>query len=126
MSKQNIFIGVVVGVVLMGIVLYFLLPDDTALAQLPTGIVFYFGDTCPHCKNVEEYIIQNNVQDKILFEQKEVYNDAQNAKELKVVAKACGIDPMKVGVPLLWNEGSCLVGDEDIITSFEEKINVQN
>ncbi len=125
MNKQTIFSIIAVGVILSGVGLYYLLPDESVKSVLPTDIVFYYGDTCPHCKKVEEYVIQNNIHDQIPFVEKEVYNDAQNAKELEAVAEACGIDPMKVGVPLLWSNKSCLVGDADIIAFFQEKISVK-
>ncbi|MFA5985980.1 MAG: hypothetical protein WC819_01365 [Parcubacteria group bacterium] len=126
MNKQNIFIGVAIGLVLAGIGLYFILPDDSMETPLSEKIIFYYGDTCPHCKNVEEYVAQNNVQEKVPFEQKEVYNNEENAKELTRTAQQCGLEKNKVGVvPLLWTGENCLVGDKDIIAFFAEKIGNQ-
>lgn len=129
MQKEKLFIGVVAGAILGGIGLYFLLPDDQVATQdqvVPKDeIVFYYGDTCPHCKKVEEYVAQNNVHDKVQFEEKEIYNNKKNSEELTNVAKQCGIAENKVGVPLLWTGEECLVGDKDIIAFFEEKIGMQ-
>ena len=84
-------------------------------------IVLFYGDTCPHCLIVNEYLQENNIKDKVSFEHLEVYKNRNNANLLAESAKKCGIKSDQVGVPLLWNEGKCLVGDKDIIDFFKEK-----
>ena len=86
-------------------------------------IIFFYSDICPHCKNVEKYFQDNNVRSKINFEEKEVYNNTNNASLLADKAKICGIKENEIGVPLLWADGKCYVGDEEIIKFFNEKIN---
>jgi glutaredoxin len=126
MNKQNIFIGLAIGLVLAGIGLYFVLPEDNTKKSLSDEMIFYYGDTCPHCQKVEEYVAQNNVQEKVPFEKKEVYNNEENAKELARTAQQCGLEKSKIGVvPLLWTGKNCLVGDKDIIAFFAEKIGDQ-
>jgi glutaredoxin len=84
-------------------------------------IILFYGQGCPHCAKVEEYIKENKVKEKISFEEKEVYYNQNNAKELGEKAKSCGIDQNEIGVPFLWNSGKCLIGDQDIINFFKEK-----
>jgi len=84
-------------------------------------IVLYYGKDCPHCAKVEEYIQANKVKEKIAFEEKEVYYNRNNAKELGEKAKSCGINENEIGVPLLWNNGKCIIGDQDIIEFFKDK-----
>lgn len=117
-----IFFGLVIGVLLMGIGAFFLLPEDKKVEVPTNDVVFYFGDTCPHCKKVEDFVAQNNVQEKFSFVSKEVYKDVNNARELKLTAQKCGLEEKSVGVPLLWTGEDCLVGDTDIIAFFQEKI----
>jgi len=88
-------------------------------------IIFYYGDGCPHCAIVEEYIKENKIQDKISFTQKEVYYNQGNAKELEEKAKICGLPTDSIGVPFLWDGEKCLIGDQDIINFFKQKINGQ-
>jgi len=89
-----------------------------------TQIILFYGQGCPHCAKVEEYIKENKVKEKIAFEEKEVYYNQNNAKELGEKAKSCGIDQNEIGVPFLWDSGKCLIGDQDIINFFKEKMKV--
>ena len=86
-------------------------------------MILFYGNGCPHCAKVEEFIKENKVKDKIALEEKEVYYNKNNSQELQEKAKACGIQADDIGVPLLWNKGKCLVGDRDIISFFQQEIN---
>lgn len=83
--------------------------------------ILYYGDTCPHCKEVEEWLKINKVEEKVKFSQKEVWNNRQNAAELAEVAKSCGLDTSSIGVPFLYAENKCLIGTPDIEKYFSEK-----
>lgn len=89
--------------------------------QLASQIILFYGDGCPHCAIVEEYIKENKIQDKISFVQKEVYYNQNNAGELEVKAKICGLSTDSIGVPFLWDGEKCLIGDQDIINFFKQK-----
>jgi glutaredoxin len=91
--------------------------------QSANQIILFYGDGCPHCAIVEEYIKENNINDKISFAQKEVYYNQNNAKELETKAKICGLPTDSIGVPFLWDGSKCFVGDQDIIDFFKTKIN---
>lgn len=84
-------------------------------------IILFHGDGCPHCANVEKFIKDNNIEEKISFAKKEVYNNAANANELSQKAEKCGVDTKSIGVPFLWDGEKCLVGDTDIIDFFKKK-----
>ena len=86
-------------------------------------IILFYGDDCPHCAIVEEYIKDNKVKEKISFEEKEVYYNRGNADELAEKAKKCGLSADSIGVPFLWNGSNCVIGDQSIIEFFEQKIN---
>ena len=88
-------------------------------------ITLFYGDGCPHCAIVEEYIEENKIQDKISFVQKEVYYNQSNAKELEAKAKICELPSDSIGVPFLWDGEKCLIGDQEIINFFKQKINGQ-
>lgn len=82
-----------------------------------SGLIFFYGDTCPHCKNVEDFMAKNKTEEKIKITKLEVYNNADNARLLVSKAKVCKLNTEQIGVPFLWNaeNKSCLVGDVDII-----------
>ncbi len=92
-------------------------------AQEKSDIVLYYGDGCPHCANVEKYIQENGIKNKISFEEKEVYENKENAEQMAEDASYCDIDVESFGVPFLWADGKCLMGDEDIIDFFKQKVN---
>jgi len=86
-------------------------------------IILFYGDGCPHCAIVEDYIRENNIKEKLSFEEKEVYYNRKNADDLAAKAKICGIPANYLGVPFLWDGSKCYVGDQDIIDFFNQKIN---
>ena len=91
--------------------------------QTSSGIILFYGDGCPHCKIVEEFIMQSQADKKIAITQKEVYRNSDNSAELGVKAEACGLATDSIGVPFLWDgEGKCYIGDQDIIEFLKQKI----
>ena len=88
-------------------------------------LILYYGDTCPHCKIVEAFLQDNKISEKVDFSQKEAFFNSKNSKELIQKATQCKINPNEIGVPLLWNNGQCLVGDEDIINFFKDKAGIK-
>jgi glutaredoxin len=108
-------------------------PVETQVPEDSGGVVradsgdriLFYSSTCSHCAVVEKYIIDNQVLSKIDLVQKEVSGDRENSSELVAKAKKCGIKADSIGVPLLWNNGQCLVGDKDIIDLFSQEINTK-
>jgi len=97
-------------------------PDQNDILKKDEIILFY-GDGCPHCALVENYIRDNKLETKIVFEQKEVYYNKQNASELGEKAKACHLSTDSIGVPFLWDGSRCIIGDQPIINFFKLKLN---
>jgi len=83
--------------------------------------ILFYGDTCPHCKIVEQYISDNQILNKMPLAQKEVYKNQTNAAEMVVAARACGLSQNDLGVPFLWVDNKCLSGDTDIVNFFKTK-----
>ena len=88
-------------------------------------IVLYYGNTCPHCKIVEQYLTDNKVPDKVKFAQKEVYDNKDNALELAARAKTCGLDTDAIGVPFLWDGKECIQGQEQVIAFFKDRAGIK-
>ncbi len=86
--------------------------------------VFYYGDTCPHCRETEEWMEKNKVEEKIEIEKKEVYRERKNLEELERVARGCGLEG-EIGVPFLYAEGKCFVGSVEIESYLKEKLGLQ-
>lgn len=80
-----------------------------------TNMILFFGDTCPHCKDLKEYIVKNNVKAKLNFKELEVYNNRGNAALLSAKAKSCGLDTIQgVPVPFFFDGQNCYVGSDKI------------
>jgi len=97
-------------------------------AELPLENVLYYGEDCPHCKNVEAFMSENNATSKISITQKEVWYNQTNKAEFMSVVEYCGINPSKAGVPLFYTGGdedkACFAGDKDIINLLKAKLNI--
>lgn len=81
--------------------------------------VLYYGNGCPHCAKVEEFL-QNNTLN-IELERKEIYQNTKNAEEFNEICEKENIDLMSRGVPFLYHGGQCFVGDLPIISYLQER-----
>ena len=127
--KKNTIITILIVVIIILIIGGFVFAkvqnDKKLLASIQDKIIFFYGEGCPHCANVEKFFKENEIENKIQFEEKEVYNDKNNAKLLILAAKRkCNLNENEIGVPFLWDGGNskCTVGDQPIIDYFKEKV----
>ena len=131
MSKKTLIIGgiIVAVLVLSSLIILVTIPKKNTVATVKNSndIILYYGSTCPHCLIVENYLKQNDVENKlkaakINFQQKEVFNDKVAAAEMGAKAVKCKLDTSSIGVPFLWDGTTCLIGDQTIINYFQQKI----
>lgn len=93
----------------------------------PENLVFYYGVTCPYCEDVEDWMTENGIEEKITIVKKEVYEDRDNAMELTQAAGSCGMDTASVGVPFLHTpQGECFIGSIDIINYLSGQVDLGN
>jgi hypothetical protein len=84
-----------------------------------TGMILFFGEGCPHCQIVDDYIKANGVKGRFQFQELEVFNNRANAALMGKYARQCGLDTSQgLGVPFFWDGKNCLMGDQDIIKYF--------
>ena len=88
---------------------------------LPAGIVLFYGQGCPHCKDVEDFISQNKIDEKVKITRLEVWYNRNNQATLAEVVQKCGISASSVGVPFLYapstisgQAGKCYIGEVDV------------
>jgi glutaredoxin len=79
-------------------------------------IIIFSSDSCPYCQALEEYITENNLDEKIVF------TINKDLSELTNIVEECSTPVESVGVPFLWNEGVCLMGGPSIIEHLENKL----
>ncbi len=89
------------------------------------GIVYYFGRECPHCVNVQKFLDENKVAEKVMFTKKEVWHNVENAKELDVKAEECGLEKENVGVPFLYANGKCFIGEIEVKNFFQKEAGIK-
>lgn len=90
-------------------------------------LVFYWGNGCPHCENVERWLDENNQDKKLKLNYKEVYYNQDNQKALYDTAKQyCPeiIENGGIGVPTGFDpvNQKCLQGDTPIIEFLTSKL----
>ena len=80
-----------------------------------TKPVFYYGQGCPHCAKVEEFLNQHHLKDSLIW--KEVYHHPQNTQEFNQLANQLNIPLNQLGVPFLYfpQTKTYLIGDKPII-----------
>jgi glutaredoxin len=88
--------------------------------------IFFYGNTCPHCKDVEEWMTKNKIEEKMQIVKKEVYDNRANSLELADAAKSCGLPTDSIGVPFLFAEGKCLIGTPEITKYLSDKTEVKD
>lgn len=85
-------------------------------------MIFFYGQGCPHCVNVEKFLEENkSVEEKVKFEKLEVWKSKENARLMTERARNCGLSEKELGVPLFWDGSRCLIGDTDIIDFLKNK-----
>lgn len=99
-------------------------PTLPIISKKQEDIILFYGEGCPHCAIVEEFIEENKIDTKISFSKKEVYYNKQNSSLLVEKAKICNFNTDSIGVPFLWDGARCLVGDQDIIEFFKLKADI--
>ncbi len=122
--NKKLLIGIIllfVGIV--AFVLFFNMNKSSGPVGTSENLVLFYSDSCPHCQNVEKFLEENKVLDKVSYVRKSVDNNSANISELQKRAAACGLSD-SIGIPFLWDSSNskCLMGDADIIKFFQEKI----
>jgi glutaredoxin-related protein len=91
--------------------------------QSNTRIIYFYSTQCPHCENVKAFLANNDIRNKVIFDEKEVSQNRDNLIQLVKIRELCHLPKEKyVSVPFLWTGSECLVGDQNIIKFFKEKI----
>ena len=88
--------------------------SNNQVAQDNSSIIFFYGAACPHCQDVEKYIADHQLDQKVVFSKREVWGDTANANLMAEKAQACGLKLDDIGVPFLWSAGKCYVGENEV------------
>ncbi len=124
--KSNIIITTILFLLVLAFTFFYFSPnkaEDSSInnEQSSQEFIYFYGDGCPACPSVTNYIDQNRIQDKISLAKKEIYNNQNNAQLLREKAEICNLD--HIAVPFLWNGEDCFIGFNGIINALEQEIN---
>ncbi len=71
MNKKNLLIIlIVIAIIAAGFFVFW----KYGMSQ-KNEIVYYYGDGCPHCANVEQFVKDNRIDEKVSYVKKEVFNN---------------------------------------------------
>jgi glutaredoxin len=101
------------------------LTKKSPTAHVTQGTVFFYGQECPHCQDVEKFLEDNKVADKVKYDSVEVWHNEDNAKMMIARAKECGMSEDQIGVPFVASDGKCYVGTPDVEAFFKQKAGIQ-
>jgi len=128
MDKTAIVIILIIVVAGVGFFLLQNKPNNPPVepTPLPAGIVYFYGSTCSHCKEVEDYITTNQIDKKVSYTSLEVFENRPNALLLLNVGVLCKLDKESLGaVPLAYDGSKCYLGSPDVINFFKNAANLQ-
>lgn len=84
-------------------------------------LVFFWGEGCPHCVNIDKFLAENEgLEDKLKLKKMEVFKDIKGQKLFLEKVKECGL--ATAGVPVLYKEGKCIQGDTPIIEELKKSL----
>jgi len=88
--------------------------------------ILFYGNGCPHCAQVEQYIKDNQITQKFSLTQKEVFFNKRNLNEFNGYLAKHDLTYDKIGVPFLiiTSGADCnyINGDTNIIQYFSGKL----
>jgi len=100
--------------ILASILILLTFPAVAHTAGTPDGYLFY-GQGCPHCGSIINYLQERGLFQRLNIEKKEVYFQRDNLKEFIRICQNYNIPEDQRGVPMLFYQGRCIIGDKPII-----------
>jgi hypothetical protein len=128
MKKNTLLFSAVVGfVALLSFGIWFLNSrlDSKEATPVTSDIILFYGTECPHCQELEKFLLENNMAEKVGYDSLEVWHNSKNRDLLVAKATECNLKQEEIGVPLLYSEGKCLVGPPAIEDFFKTKAGMQ-
>ena len=113
----------IISISLILITVYAILGTACAYAQ---DYILFYGNGCPHCKKVEDFLTENKISEKWDLSKKEVFFNKTNLKELEWYMQKHDLNYENIEVPfLIINSGAdCdyINGDQNIIDYFHQTL----
>lgn len=125
MEKKHSIALMVVLVVIVGGLIWWGLQEDATKPVLDQSVTTYFyGETCPHCHDVQKFLDENKIDQKVSFVKREVWGDRSNATMMREAAGICSLETKDIAVPFLFSEGKCFIGTPKVVDFFKQKAGI--
>jgi glutaredoxin len=110
-------------------IIAFVMAKKPAAVEAPTddysqpSMILFSSEDCPHCQNVKKYLDNNQVRDRIKFQEIEISQNKENEKLFIEKSLACGGSLERgLTIPFLFDDnGLCLTNENNIIQYFENQ-----
>jgi glutaredoxin len=130
MAKKKYYLILSAAIIVIGGLVFWAAsrPKKAEAPVVPTDeIIYYYGKDCPHCHDVDQFLKDNQIDQKVKFIRKEVQYNPGNAQELFSRDNECAISGSDAGAfPLVYSQGKCFLGTPDVINFFKNKAGIQN
>jgi hypothetical protein len=92
-----------------------------------TDLVLFWSESCPHCQNVENWLKENNSDNKLKIISRQIDNNQSTYEELlNLVKENCPnlMENGNIGVPTAFDpvNKQCIQGDTPIIDFLSSKL----
>lgn len=89
-----------------------------------TVTTYFYGEECPHCRDVRKFLDENDIESKFSFVKREVWHDRTNASLMREAAGICSLQSDEIAVPFVFSEEKCFVGTPKVIDFFKQKAGI--
>ena len=132
-KMDKVIVYIIIAIIFVGVLFWIfqsgfltsIFSSPVAPTPLPSGIVEFYGQGCPHCADVDAFVKANNIEQKVKFTSLEVWYNKSNAALLAQVAQSCKITSGSVGVPFLYDGKNCIIGETDVINFFKAQAGIK-
>ncbi len=123
-KKHGILLALVLAGVIGGLIWWGLAEEGMKESLDQSVTTYFYGEECPHCKDVRKFLDENGVESKYSFVKREVWHDRTNASLMREAANVCALSSNEIAVPFVFSEGKCLVGTPKVIEFFKQKAGI--
>lgn len=123
-KKHGILLAVGLVAIIGGLIWWGLQEEGGKEVLDQTVTTYFYGEECPHCKDVRKFLDENKIEEKFSFMKREVWHDRGNAVLMREAAAVCALKTEEIAVPFVFSEGKCLVGTPKVIEFFKQKAGI--
>lgn len=113
-------------ILIVGGIYYIYLQQDHILNS--SNIYYMYTDECPNCQIVKQYMLDNNVEERLALLEINIsklnMNNALSLPYFNKATKECQLPLSSVGVPFLYSNGECFIGRIEVIDYLNKTINL--